>query len=168
MIRVVCDTGPLLHLSEAQVLNTLHLVGEVHTPPQVVDEIVHLLPNWQTPKWITVDSLDQTYSVEAAAWLQAELLHAGEAEAIALAQQIGADWLLTDDAAARLFAGELGLEVHGSLGIILWAAAVGHYSRVDAETALARLATSTLWLSSRVLGEARVALAQIYETESSE
>ena len=90
------------------------------------------------------------------------MLHAGEAEAIALARQIAADWLLTDDAAARLFASELDLEVHGSLGVILWAAALGYLDRPAAEQALTRLASSSLWLSTRIQGEAWAALEEIY------
>lgn len=163
MIRSVCDTGPLLHLTEAQELDTLRYVEEVHAPRQVIAELVYLLADWEKPNWLIVDALLDSRAAEAAAWLQAELLHAGEAEAIALALQIHADWFVTDDAAARLFAAEAGIEVHGSLGIILWAAAVGHYSRTEAERALARLAASSLWLSSRVLSEARAALAEIYQ-----
>lgn len=88
-------------------------------------------------------------------------MDAGEAEAIALARQVQADWFLTDDAAARLFARALGLEVHGSLGIVLWAAAVGHLNRTAAETALNHLARSSLWVSAKVLAEARSALDQL-------
>jgi len=90
------------------------------------------------------------------------LLHAGEAEAIALARQIRADWLVTDDAAARLFAQTLGIEVHGSLGIVLWAAATGRLNRPQAEAVLERLSRSSLWLSPRVLAEAKKALEKIY------
>ncbi len=46
-------------------------------------------------------------------------LGAGEAEAIALARSLHADWLLTDDAEARVVAQLAGLEVHGSLGVLL-------------------------------------------------
>jgi predicted nucleic acid-binding protein len=164
MTRAVCDTGPLLHLSEAHILHTLRLLDEAHIPPQVAIEMGQILAGWQTPDWLTVGALDAFHAAEAAAWLQAELLHAGEAEAIALARQIQADWLLTDDSAARLFAGNLGLEVHGSLGIVLWAAAIGFFSRMDAEDALRRLAASSLWVSSRALHEAHVALDEIYGT----
>ena len=102
------------------------------------------------------------YDAEAAGWQQAGLLDAGEAEAVALARQLNAQWLWTDDAAARLFAQTLGLEVHGSLGIVLWAAALGHLNRADAEVALDRLAQSSLWISARVLAEARAALGQLF------
>jgi predicted nucleic acid-binding protein len=67
---------------------------------------------------------------------------------------------------AGCFASELGLEVHGSLGVILWAAAVGHIDRPIAEQALTQLAASSLWLSSRILGEAWAALVEIYRIES--
>ncbi len=79
-----------------------------------------------------------------------------------MARQIAADWLLTDDAAARLFASELGLEVHGSLGVILWAAAMRLLERPAAEQALTQLAASSLWLSKRIQREARAALEEIY------
>jgi predicted nucleic acid-binding protein len=166
MICAVCDTGPLLHLSEAHALDALRHVDEIHAPPLVIAEMNYHLADWETPPWVTIDALDAAHVAEAAAWLQAELLHAGEADAIALARQIDADWLLTDDAAARLFASELGLEVHGSLGVILWAAAVGHMDRPIAEQALTQLAAPSLWLSSRILGEAWAALVEIYRIDS--
>lgn len=50
----------------------------------------------------------------------------GEAVAIALTMQMQAEWLLTDDAVARQFGESLGLEIHGSIGLLLWAVAVGH------------------------------------------
>jgi len=54
------------------------------------------------------------------------------------------------------------LEVHGSLGVVLWGAATGHFQRQEAEDALEALAGSSLWISSRILDEARAALRQIF------
>lgn len=159
---VVADTGPLLHLTEARSLHLLRLAGDVHLPPQVNAEMAYHLPDWQAPEWVIVDTLTASHAAEAAAWRQAGFLDAGEAEAIALARQLAAGWLLTDDAAARLFAEEMGMEVHGSLGIILWAAAVGHLERRAAGQALTRLASSSLWISRRVLAEAQAALDEIF------
>jgi predicted nucleic acid-binding protein len=65
------------------------------------------------------------------------------------------DWFLTDDAAAREFARSAGLEVHGSLGVVLLAADRGDIARAEAENALDRLERSSLWVSSRVLARAR-------------
>ena len=162
--RVVSNTGPVLHLREAQALDLLRWTGEVHIPRIVDTELAQQIADWQTqrPDWIAVDTLMAPHDEEAAAWRQADLLHPGEAAAIALARQISAQWLLTDDAAARLFAQALGLEAHGSLGVVLWAAATGHLDRADAEATLNRLATSSLWISSRVLTEARAALDQLF------
>ena len=100
--------------------------------------------------------------MEATAWQQGGLLHAGEAEAIALTRQTRADWFLTDDATARLFAQSLGIEVHGSLGVVLWATAVGHLTRSNAEAALDRLVQSSLWISAKILAEARAALDRLF------
>ena len=89
-------------------------------------------------------------------------MHGGEAEAIALVQQISAEWLLTDDAAARLFATQLEIEVHGSLGIVLWAAVNGLLDHDAAERALLDLASSSLWVTRSVLAEARSTLDEIF------
>lgn len=164
MRSVVSDSGPLLHLSEAGALTLLSQAGEIYVPKAVDTEMGLQDSLWQSqkPVWIHVLSLAASYERDAIAWQQAGLLDPGEAEAIALARQINAHWLLTDDAAARLFAQALGLEVHGSLGVVLWAAAVGHLNRADAEATLDRLAQSSLWISAKVLAEAKTALNQLF------
>jgi len=161
---VVSDTGPLLHLGEADSLMLLSWTGEVSIPAAVDRELTRQNEFWQNqrPAWIHVHEITTPHKAEAKAWEQAGLLGSGEAEAIALARQVRADWLLTDDAAARLFAQSLGLEVHGSLGIVLWAAAVGRLNRADIEATLERLAQSSLWISSRVLTEAKAALNRLF------
>ncbi len=109
-----------------------------------------------------MEPLEELYQTEAAQWQQSGLLDAGEAEAIALARQLSADWLLTDDAAARLFAQQQGFEAHGSLGVLLWAAERKIIDKAFAEIALGKLAQSSLWLSSKVLVHARALLDKIY------
>ncbi len=108
-----------------------------------------------------VTQLDTGPALEARSWQQAGFLHYGEAQAIALARQLRADWLLTDDAAARLLAASWGLEVHGSLGLVLWSAAQRHLSHPEAEAALDGLARSSLWVSPSVLLAAKAALNQM-------
>jgi predicted nucleic acid-binding protein len=161
---ILCDTGPLLHLREAGCLDLLKPAGRVLIPPAVQTELMDNDPSWEKgrPRWIEVRTLDPEFLGKAARWLQAGLLDPGEAEAVSLALQLGADWLLTDDAAARLIAQQQGLEVHGSLGVILWAAAVGNLQHPEADGALEALSRSSLWISARVLEEARAALRQIF------
>lgn len=160
---VISDTGPLLHLLEAQLLDLLQSAGEIYVPPAVASEISRLVPQWSSfnVDWIIVTSLIDRQAQQAEAWGGAGLLDPGEAEALALAQQLSADWFLTDDAAARAMAGTLGIEAHGSLGIVLWAAATGRLDRAAAYDALDRLAQSSLWISARILTEARQALVKL-------
>lgn len=160
---IVCDTGPLLHLEEAGVRNLLARAGEVHIPAIVEAEIRRHEVGWpdRRPYWLRITGLNPSYELEARNWHQAGLLDGGEAHAIALARQLEAQWLLTDDAAARLIGHSLGLEVHGSLGIVLWAAAMNYLTREDCEAALDRLARSSLWISASVLLAAKIALDRI-------
>ncbi len=106
--------------------------------------------------------LNEPRAAESLAWQQAGLLDAGEADALALARQLNADWFLTDDERARLLGKQLGLEVHGSLGVVLWTAAVRLIERKEAEEAFERLANSSLWVSSAVLNEVKTALEELY------
>jgi len=48
------------------------------------------------------------------------------------------------------------------LGIVLWAAARGHLSRAESAAVLDRLAHSSLWISARVLAEARAVLDRLF------
>jgi len=89
-------------------------------------------------------------------------LQGGEAHALALALETRPDWFLTDDAGARLMAESLGIETHGSIGIILWSAATRLIQRPEAETLLAELEKISLWMSPRVRAEARAALTRLF------
>lgn len=83
-MKLISNTGPLIHLSEARALNLLQLAGELHIPQIVEVEIKNRFPTWQTPEWMIVDLLTEVHAVQAATWQQAGFLDAGEAEAIAL------------------------------------------------------------------------------------
>lgn len=157
---VVCDTGPILHLFEARALGLLEKTGEVLVPPIVDRELARHVQDWRSsrPGWLRVESPEQPLA-ETLEWSAGLVdLGAGELEAIALAKSQAADWLLTDDADARVVATLLGMEVHGSLGVVLWAAAQGHTSRHEASAILDRLAASSLWISPAIVAEARRAL----------
>ena len=160
--RVVSNAGPLIHLQEADALGLLRLMGEIFIPQQVEREVANYLPSEHTPDWIVVVTLDEARAAESLAWQRASFLDTGEADALALARQLNSAWFLTDDERARLLGKQLSLEVHGSLGVVLWAAAVGLIERRQAEEALARLAKSSLWVSTQVLNEAKNALNELY------
>ena len=158
---VICDTGPLLHLSDANAIHLLHLAGEVIVSPIVAKEFEKNAPDAKLPDWIQVKDLDDAFTKKTLGW--SKQVDAGEAAAIALTLQEHAEWLLSDDAKARQLAELLSLEVHGSIGLLLWGVAAGHIgSRNDALSLLNALADSSLWISDRVLRQARQAIDTLF------
>ena len=98
---IVCDTGPLIHLSEANAIHLLRLAGGILIPTTVAAEFRKNLPNRKLPEWIAVGELSTRSRSQIQQWVKKELIGVGEAEAIGLALQQRSDWLLTDDAQAR-------------------------------------------------------------------
>ncbi|KAF0108869.1 MAG: hypothetical protein FD146_755 [Anaerolineaceae bacterium] len=155
---VVCDTGPLIHLSEAGALEFLEHAGVVLIPPVVKTEFMRNTAGLLLPAWIKIFPVGRSVAAQARKWISADI-DAGEAQAIGLAIQEDANWFLTDDGRARRFAESLGLEVHGSVGLLLWAAASGSIKfRAEAHRLLDALARSSLWVSEKVLHEAHGAV----------
>ena len=121
---VVSNTSPILNLA---IIDRLSLIREQFTTitiPKGVLEELRVGENLPGSK-IILDALD-------AKWLQVEEvqdsamllilkreLDAGEAEAIALALETRAQWVLLDESEARRIAKALGLKVTGVLGILL-------------------------------------------------
>ena len=155
---VVCDTGPLLHLNEAGALEFLRQAGDILIPPVVEYEFARNTAGLLLPDWIKIFPLGKTIAAQARKWISNDI-DAGEAQAIGLAIQEEADRFLTDDGRARRFAESLGLEVHGSVGLLLWAVATGYIrNRAEAHGLLDALARSSLWVSEKVLNEAHRAV----------
>jgi len=165
MRTIVCDAGPIIHLYEAHCLVLLGHTGSIYLPQRVFNEAqatLRMKDPW--PEWLQVINLSPQEQQEAGMWKEVGDIHAAEAEALVLARREKADWFLTDDAATRLFVSLLGLEVHGSLGVILWNAAHRYLSRAETEQALNDLEASSLWLSAKIYQEARQSLDDIYAT----
>ena len=166
MNLVIADTGPLIHLHEAQALDLLPMLGEVVVTSQVVLEWEKQSANLRPetlPTWLKVVAPSSAAATRCESWVQSGLLHSGEAESLAVALEIQPDWLLTDDTAAREFATTLNVETHGTLGVLLWACGQKLISEEQATEILDRLELSSLWLSRRVRAEARQALKQLFQ-----
>ena len=97
---------------------------------------------------------------EIAQLLEMEL-EEGEAEAIALAHEVGAEVVLLDERDARRAAKQLGLRVLGTVGILVWARRVG--SLASLREALDALRTQARFRISRTLYEQ--ALSEVGEQE---
>ena len=164
VMRIVCDTGPILHLREAGLLDLLHDIGTVHIPPSVNTELLNLLQwNQSMPSWITIEQITPSEHERAEALAMSGVLDYAEATAVLISQRLCAKWFVTDDSAARIFAESLGLEVHGSLGIVLWTAAAGHLKYDEAQDALSGLIESSLWISPGVRMAAVAALKKMFD-----
>jgi predicted nucleic acid-binding protein len=121
---VVSNTSPVLNLA---------IIGRLDLLQQQFDKV--WLPQAVTDELRIEEDLPGSVAVRAARqarWLLTERvrdqvrvailrrdLDGGEAEAIALALQKHADWLLLDERDARRAAKSLGLKVTGVLGILL-------------------------------------------------
>ena len=139
---VVADTTPLNYLVLIQQVDLLpRLFGEVLIPPAVFRE----LEDPETPEDV------RAWLARAPSWLHVQPLHSpedpeldylddGEREAIALAEELGADQILLDDADARKEAARRNLPFIGTLGILRRAAQL---ELLDLPGTLSRLQQST-------------------------
>lgn len=110
---VVSNSSPLIALEQIGRLDLLEkLFGSVLIPPAVYQET---LPTVALPAWITQHSLTQSVGPRV---LRVSL-GPGESEAICLALEVSASWLILDDRPARRLAQALGLTTIGTLGILL-------------------------------------------------
>ncbi|MBK8965716.1 MAG: DUF3368 domain-containing protein [Saprospiraceae bacterium] len=119
---VVSDTSPVSNLLQIEKLDLLRdIFGEVIIPPAVLLEIRALehfgidLSSFSTSDWIRVE---QPKASEAVAGLRHNL-DAGESEAIVLAVEMQADWILLDERQATKIAEEKGLHPIGLIGILI-------------------------------------------------
>ncbi len=167
MIAAVADTGPLLHLHQIDAIDLLGHFGTIHVTPIVLAELRRNAPgvfSGTTPEWTVWSDPSPASRELGSAWVSAGILDPGEAEALAYAREIDAECFITDDAAARTLGESFGLQVRGTLGILLYTAAIGRLDRAQAESKLFDLEEhSTLWMSGKVKRAARDALARILE-----
>jgi predicted nucleic acid-binding protein len=163
---VVTDTGPLLHLHQVGAMHLLTHFGSLQVTPMVWSELKRHAPSLAIsglPAWLALVQPSASTELQASQWVNAQVLHAGEAEALAHARENKADLFLTDDTAARTMGESLGIHVRGSLGIVLFAAASGHLDKAECLQILTDLEKqSTLWMSAKVKSAARQAVSQIF------
>lgn len=163
MRLVVCDSGPMIHLREAGALELLRSCGEIAVGGIVQDETTgrgHELPAWISRHVLAGDALREVTMLTRATGL-----HDGEAETIVLCRSLNANWLLTDDASARYCASAAGIEVHGTLGVVLYNAAVGTVGLEEARRVLVAIRKGSLCVSNRVFDLAVAGLGNLTQIE---
>lgn len=134
MRRIVVNSTPLIVLSNIKRLKLLKdLYLEIYIPKAVFDEVT--LKNDSVNKeicanldWIHICKIQD----ESAKRMYQAKLHAGEVEVMILAQENPkADLLIIDDSAAKKTAKFLGLNVTGTLGVLLKAKRVKLIEKVE-------------------------------------
>lgn len=125
---VVADATPLIALAKVGRLDLLpEVFGAIVVPQAVYDEVVtqaagrHGAEDIRQASWIDVRGPADQVKV---AYMRTDL-DRGEAEALVLAEELKADWVLLDEAKARLAAQFLGLRYIGTLGLLLLAKRLG-------------------------------------------
>lgn len=158
---VVCNTTPIIALSLVEQLALLALLyEEVLVPPAVAEEVLaggrgHIgLDAFQKANWIHVTPLTDP--------MRATLLSdldRGEAEVIALALETGATLLILDDQLARRHATRLGLQVTGTLGILLRGKREGLISEI--RPLLETLIAGGIYLSESLIAQVLVMAGEV-------
>jgi predicted nucleic acid-binding protein len=124
---VVSDTSAVAALAHLELVDVLRaLFAEVFVPPAVAGELMR--PRGRRPAVDVARLGFVTVRAPADAGRVAELrsgLDAGESEAIALAIELSADWVLIDEELGRRAAVGLGLQTTGVCGILLRAKGAG-------------------------------------------
>jgi predicted nucleic acid-binding protein len=134
---VVSNTTPLIGLACIGKFELLHkLFGEIHIPKAVYNEAVVTGREEGGAKrevsgasWIKTVSIQDRLAVD----VLLDELDLGEAEAIVLASEIKADWVLMDEKKGRRKLAQLGMPKVGTVGILLKAKQVGLLSVVRPE-----------------------------------
>ena len=118
MRKVVANTTPIIALADIGQLDLLRqLYGEIIIPTAVLDEIISEPARSKVGEsdWIIVESV--SYAEQKR--LFKSRLHEGEVEVMLLAQEQHADLVIIDDNAAKKTAKFLGINVTGTMGILI-------------------------------------------------
>ena len=150
---VVVNTTPIIALSLIGELDLLRrLYGQVLVPSAVEAEVLAGgrdgigSSELMEASWLRVASLQDARRADLLADLDR-----GEAEVIALAQELNADLVVIDERLARLHAKRLGLTLTGTLGVLLKAKQLGHVQAVA--PLIDRLRQGGIHLSDVVVAE---------------
>ena len=151
---VVSDTTAISNLLQIEAIDLLRkLYGNVVIPKSVEQELLVLetlgfpIKDTLSAPWITVKSVQNQAIHES---LAGEL-DQGEAESIALAIELQADYLLIDEKKGRQVARENELQIIGTLGIIIEARRRGYLSSV--RKIMDELREIGFWISEKLYQE---------------
>jgi predicted nucleic acid-binding protein len=144
---VVCDTSPINYLLLTGCVTVLEeLYGRIIMPGSVFAELQEPGAPQAVKVWMA--NLPDWVEVRSATKVPALPLDPGEQEAIALAEELRADFLLLDERKGREIAVNRRLPVIGTLGVIERAGTLG---LLDVSKAISRLAKTNFRASASLM-----------------
>ena len=132
MRKIIVNSTPLIGLCKIDRLDILQkLYGSITIPQAVFDEVTRkndvvksIITN---AEWIHIESIHEFSSKQ----MYRAKLHDGEVEVMILAQEYDGEHLvIIDDGAARKTAEFLGLNVTGTIGVLIKARNMGYIQKV--------------------------------------
>jgi len=152
MLKVVSNTTPilsLLKLSRLEILKDLY--KEINIPIAVFNEIENgkskqYYKDLSKIDWIKIIEIKDKQSLKY--FLD---LDTGEAEAIVLATEIGADLIIIDEKLGRFHAKHVDLKITGTIGILIRAKQIGLIRQI--KPLLIELTEKGVWISDKLISE---------------
>lgn len=156
---VVSDSTPLITLMKAMRLDILHdLFGEVIIPEAVYQELTANDNYPDEAKLISGSDFIRVVSIRdrktVSVLQRATGLDLGESEAIVYADDIHADILLIDEVSGRRVAMDMGLDIMGSIGVLVSAFKKGYISTEEAYESFQKIRDANRHISEKLLDDA--------------
>lgn len=166
--KAISNAGPIIHLTRiGKLLILKELFGKIAIPESVKIEIIEkgkklgkpdaLLIEKEIKKWIEIlkdPEIKEDISEKSG-------IHSGELATILIASELNLP-LLMDDAPARSVAEAMGVEVVGSIGILIKATQKKLLTKSQALSSLERL-TEVMWLNAYIYTQARQSVQSLKE-----
>jgi predicted nucleic acid-binding protein len=151
---IICDAGPIIHLDELDCLDILDFRSILI--PETVYREIQKYRDISFSKYPNIQIIDDP-SIPTRILKASKIydLQKGEIMAISLALENENSILLTDDSTARLFADNLKIVVHGTIGLLVRAVRRNIKSSQTIINVLTNLKTkSTLHITKKLIDEA--------------
>lgn len=148
-MKVVLDSSCIIGLSQIEKMNILKtLFSEIFVPEAVFTEcMVKASSTEDERKFTEIIKIAEARDSLAVMTLQTDL-GKGESECIVLAKEINADFVVLDDKDARKMAEFLGLNVIGTLGILVMAYKRGKIQNVKA--VIDEMRDKSFWMDDKL------------------
>lgn len=118
--KVICDAGPLIHLDELGCIELLSGFDEILVPDEVWEEVKNNRSQaLEYSELKRIKKHNKISDIRLNTIIKTLSLDRGESAALSLIKDYPGAIFLTDDSAARFAAIQMGIKVHGTIGIII-------------------------------------------------